>query len=243
MYRIYIVRNRVNGKVYIGQTYRSIKTRWQEHWRQRKDGTYFHQALMKYGTHNFTVRKIATAENGSLADLLEMIYIHMYKSTNPSLGYNRTEGGSGTKGPMRPEHRAKLIAARRRLVNFKPMLGVKQTQEAKDKIRDAFTRHDVTDEECRELYLSGKTVAEIANTLGTSKTTVYKRIKGVPRHRISRRSRLDISNQEVRELRSKGATLEELASRYRCSVQTIRRIVGIIKYHSEGARDLCLTQK
>ena len=45
---IYIITNNVNDKVYVGQTYRSIKERFSEHLRSNDD-CYLHRAMRKYG--------------------------------------------------------------------------------------------------------------------------------------------------------------------------------------------------
>lgn len=51
---IYQCTNLINNKIYIGQTTRSLKERKAEHLHKViNDGTYFHNALLKYGADNF----------------------------------------------------------------------------------------------------------------------------------------------------------------------------------------------
>lgn len=89
---IYLVTNILNGKIYIGQTNG-----------KRNDyfagGKIIKQALRKYGKHNFT-RQILEKGNFSKKDLdiLEVKYIVQYKSNTPSIGYNISKGGQGSKG-------------------------------------------------------------------------------------------------------------------------------------------------
>ena len=45
---IYKITNKVNNKSYIGQTRQSIQFRWNKHI-NKKDKTYFHNAIQKYG--------------------------------------------------------------------------------------------------------------------------------------------------------------------------------------------------
>ena len=89
--------NKVNGKVYIGKTKRSLNQRIKEHLRDSKRKTlqhlYFYRALRKYGIENFDWH-ILDYTNDSL-DILEMYYIDYFKSYY--FGYNSTLGGEGVK--------------------------------------------------------------------------------------------------------------------------------------------------
>ena len=49
---IYVFKNKVNGKMYVGQTQRTFAIRTKQHL-SRQD-TYFDKALAKYGLDNFT---------------------------------------------------------------------------------------------------------------------------------------------------------------------------------------------
>ena len=51
MIGIYKFTNKINGKIYIGQSI-DIEHRRKEHLRY-KDESYFHRSLMKYGNDNF----------------------------------------------------------------------------------------------------------------------------------------------------------------------------------------------
>ena len=54
---IYKATNKINGKVYIGQTINSLEHRKSGHERdahcKKKSTVYFHNALLKYGFENF----------------------------------------------------------------------------------------------------------------------------------------------------------------------------------------------
>lgn len=51
---IYKVTNKVNNKVYIGQTVNSIDYRMKQHYKDTKrDNYYFHNALRKYKVEDF----------------------------------------------------------------------------------------------------------------------------------------------------------------------------------------------
>ena len=64
---IYKVTNLVNNKIYIGQTERTLKERWEQH--KYKEGCrHLHNAILKYGAYNFKIEEI---ENVPIEDLDE----------------------------------------------------------------------------------------------------------------------------------------------------------------------------
>ena len=94
---IYIIRNTVNNKVYIGQTKVSVTTRWQEHLRHAKYGDQIiNRAMRKYGIDKFYVETLEIC-NIDVIDYREMYYIDLYDSTNKSKGYNVSIGGKTPK--------------------------------------------------------------------------------------------------------------------------------------------------
>ena len=55
---IYKITNKINGKMYIGETNRAINVRWRQHKSRAKDSQYteyLYQAMRKYGIENFTI--------------------------------------------------------------------------------------------------------------------------------------------------------------------------------------------
>ena len=52
-YKIYIHKNKINGKVYIGQTYTSLRTRFGKNGIKYKGCPIFYNAIQKYGWDNF----------------------------------------------------------------------------------------------------------------------------------------------------------------------------------------------
>ena len=92
-YIIYLHRNKINNKVYIGQT--SCKNP-NDRWRNgtHYGNTYFGRAIKKYGWDNFEhiilEKDILTSEE---ADQKEKYYIKQYKSNISTFGYNSTSGG------------------------------------------------------------------------------------------------------------------------------------------------------
>lgn len=88
---IYKITNVVNGKVYIGQTIRSLKARFCKH--VHDNGCVFlHNAIMKYGKENFIIEEIEQDPIKNL-DEREIYWIAYYNSTNREKGYNILKGG------------------------------------------------------------------------------------------------------------------------------------------------------
>ena len=94
---IYKVTNKINGKVYIGQSV-DIGRRWREHM-TAKDDIYFHKAIQKYGVENFEWEVIEQCKKKDL-DEREIYWIEYYDSFNK--GYNCTKGGDGNSGEGNP---------------------------------------------------------------------------------------------------------------------------------------------
>lgn len=94
---IYIIRNTINNKVYIGQTKVSIEIRWQEHLRHAKYGDQvINRAMRKYGVDKFYIETLEICDI-NIIDYREMYYIDLYDSTNKSKGYNVSIGGKTPK--------------------------------------------------------------------------------------------------------------------------------------------------
>lgn len=90
---IYKITNKINGKVYIGQTIKSLDERIKGHLSKVNQGstTHIHNAIRKYGWDNFQVEIIDTAQCQDELDMLEKYYIKQYDSVNS--GYNLSFGG------------------------------------------------------------------------------------------------------------------------------------------------------
>jgi len=98
---IYSIVNKVNGKIYIGQTTRDIKKRIVEHKSafnlQNHNNQYLLNAFNKYGWNNFEFSIIDTAISLDDLNLKEVDYIQKYKSIDKNFGYNIELGGNNAK--------------------------------------------------------------------------------------------------------------------------------------------------
>ncbi len=126
---IYGIVNKVNSKVYVGQTSeRFLRRYWHHQWKLRNgshDNNYLQRAWNKYGEDNFCFIVIENVSDVSLLDELEIKYIDKYKKENKS--YNMLLGGGGRRGFPISENAKKIIGEK----NRQHMLGTKHLEETK----------------------------------------------------------------------------------------------------------------
>lgn len=78
---IYLVTNKINNKVYVGQTINTLNRRRINHLaaaRNENDNLYFHRAIKKYGEENFDWKVLDKANNQEELNNLECFYIKKY---------------------------------------------------------------------------------------------------------------------------------------------------------------------
>lgn len=104
MNKIYIIKNNINDKVYIGKTQYSIEKRFKEHCndylKRREEKRPLYNAMKKYGVENFYIELIEDNIPDQEIDEKETFYIRQYNSYigfENSNGYNATLGGDGRK--------------------------------------------------------------------------------------------------------------------------------------------------
>jgi group I intron endonuclease len=148
---IYMCKNKINNKLYIGQTKNELIKRRKQHEKNAKYGitTKFYLALLKYGFDNFEWGIIANCENIEKSNEMEEYFISLYKSSEKPYGYNTKLGGSNFK--MSEETKLKISNAnkgKKRSEEFKQKMGESRkgenhfrygkqlTEEHKQKIRE-----------------------------------------------------------------------------------------------------------
>ena len=111
MINIYIIKNLVNNKVYIGQTKRTIHVRFLEH--SRDTGSALYNDMCRYGRSSFTYELLHTCKD-EYATQWEHYFICKYDATNPTFGYNKIAGGcfKWVKGGANP---SKTFEGRKRI--------------------------------------------------------------------------------------------------------------------------------
>jgi group I intron endonuclease len=97
MFTIYKAENKINEKLYIGQTSNSLNYRKYKHHSKKGCVSLIYLAIKKYGKENFDWDTIAICDTKDKANFLEKFYIKFFNTKSPN-GYNITEGGEGTPG-------------------------------------------------------------------------------------------------------------------------------------------------
>lgn len=136
MHFIYIIKNIINNKFYIGQT-NNPKLRWSQHKSNAKYNR-GHQvitrAISKHGVDNFTFEVIASCNSQEDADKLEEETILQHESRDPHKGYNIAAGGNTT--PRTPEILKKISDGLKKFyeTNHNHLKGKKLSEEWKSNI-------------------------------------------------------------------------------------------------------------
>lgn len=95
-YKIYVHKNKLNGKIYIGQTKQDVSKRWLKGEGYRTQ-SYFYNAIKKYGWDNFEHIILFDGLTVEEANLIEEFLIKKYNTTDRNFGYNRKFGGENYK--------------------------------------------------------------------------------------------------------------------------------------------------
>ena len=144
-YTVYMHKNKINGKIYIGITRQEPKKRWNNG--IGYNNQYFKRAIEKYGFDNFEHLILYERLTQKEAEQKEIELITFYKSNQRKFGYNIANGGNTigkhsekTKTKISNAHKGKKQSEelKKRLIKAntgnKYRFGSHQTEEAKRKI-------------------------------------------------------------------------------------------------------------
>lgn len=152
-YTIYIHKNKINGKIYVGQTSQKPEKRW-ENGNGYKTSSRFYNAIQKYGWNNFEHIILFTNLTLEEANEKEAMLIELFQSHNDEFGYNIQTGGHNfshseetkkkigqsnsiaLKGKKHSEEFKKLMSEKFVGEN-NPFYGKTHTKETKQKISEA----------------------------------------------------------------------------------------------------------
>jgi len=148
---IYKIKNKIDNKIYIGQTTQDLETRWKGHRKNSSNCRYLKSALKKYGVENFDFQLVCITFDNQLDDM-EIKYIEQYNCLVPN-GYNIRLGGNSGKHhedtkrkiaeTLKTKHKNGLIPLMPHLTNqpnevtkkkiSETLKGCKKTQDSIDK--------------------------------------------------------------------------------------------------------------
>ena len=132
---IYQAKNKINGKIYIGQTVGNLNSRKAAHLSNAKAGrydSYFYKTIRKYGSENFIWEVLEECENREELNEREEYWIKKLNTLAPS-GYNLESGGKNFS--VHEETRMKMREANKGENN--PFYGKKHTEDTLKKMREA----------------------------------------------------------------------------------------------------------
>ena len=154
--RIYIIKNKINNKVYVGQTKVSIKLRFQNHLSAARCGRGYTigKAIRKYGEENFYIELLEECLASELNER-EMYWIAFYNSTDNKCGYNIT------KILHTNAYNISNILKKHNIV-----YGVDLQRTPKDKVTEVI-----------QLYQKGYSSIQISQKLEINKSTVLRILK------------------------------------------------------------------
>lgn len=144
---IYKVTNKINGKIYIGQSHMTLEERFNDdflgHFTKAfntNKNNYFYNALRKYGKDNFTYeiieeskprtsKKCKAPSTKQWLNEREKYWVAYYHSNDHSRGYNQTSGGQ--KDYVRTESEIERLAYQSKLNMARPGIREQISQKIK----------------------------------------------------------------------------------------------------------------
>lgn len=244
---IYLITNLVNGKVYVGQTNRTLNIRWYNHKydaTQRNEDFPICRAIRKYGPENFSIKELATCETREWSDYLERVWITIYDSRNDKVGYNIREGGNSSAmpestkqalrqsrlGKTHSEDTKKLIgAASKQAWKDGRLHGRPHTPETVEKMRILSTGKSsgswidkINDELLVFLYNNRVTIEDMAKHFGVNPKTIVRHMKftGLPIHKMEHKY---IDETLLEKLCSEGCSIIEMSKQLGCTFVTTQK--------------------
>lgn len=185
---LYVITNKVNGKQYIGKTYKTVEERFlihvQDSKKERNKNRKLYQAMNEFGVDNFYIMEIGQYEESEL-ERKEIEYIHYYDTYRN--GYNQTLGGDGKRYVETPDE--EFVRLYRELGTLKAV--AKVTRHDVKTIRGILHSYGITIDskmgsktnskavKINELNLSFNSIGECATFMIENNYTKAKKASGV----------------------------------------------------------------
>jgi group I intron endonuclease len=246
IHHIYKIVNRVNGKLYVGQTIDPCG-RWRQHRSCRTTNMAITRAMIKHGVENFVFEIIDFATNQKEVDALEMAWIERLNSLVTGHGYNLQAGGNSS--PKTNDFKEKISAANSRRVWTKESRA-KRAEANSNRIVSQATRQKMsasqsaakgrrsnpfTRQELDAILLDERSHREVALSFDCATRTVRKIKQEGFRTRTAQENRQRMavnmtgvsrkfSKQELADIRSDDRKIADIARAYKCKGDTISKI-------------------
>lgn len=236
MYCVYKLTNKLNGKVYIGQTTQKPRYRFSDH-RCRARGKkehreVIHQAISKYGWESFSAEVVEVCNSQAELNSAEEHWIGFYSCIAPN-GYNVAAGGMGS-GATTAEIREKIAASKRgkprdaETIAKMVEAGKLRTGENAGNARLDWGKV----REIRSAYSEGKSGTSLAKLYGITPSQVSMIVLGkswsdplyTPPRSAAADGRGELTRGEVLEIRESTDTQSIIAKRFGIGTTAVRNI-------------------
>ena len=221
---VYRITNKVNGKVYIGQSTNLISRKGQ-HFRSLRKGMHpnihLQNEFKKYGEASF-VWEIVKEGPPSVLNVVEPLLIAKHKALDPDLGYNKKSGGNRNQ-IMSKEAREKMSASRRKIMTpeFRAKISAAHSTPEYIAAASARARAQMTPEFRAKIAETNRGHVVSAETrIKIGQASRGRKVSEITRQRCSASSRAHWNNPEFR--RKQLATRADPAWRKRRAFLTKR---------------------
>lgn len=234
---IYKAINKLNLKVYVGQTVSNMNDRIRSHkYASKNKKGYFNKALNKYGIENFIWEVIEECNTKAELDIGEKFWINRLKSNNRKFGYN-LEGGGTLAKEISESTRLKVGNASkiRNAGKLNPMYGKTHSLDVRSVIskKQSNEHHyrwlDIDVEEMNIFYEKTNNIRMTAKEFSVSDRTVRKRLN-IKSNNFRERKIIDIN--KLIKLHNEGMSFFKIGKEIGIHHTTVKeRLIqeGIIK--------------
>jgi group I intron endonuclease len=214
---IYKITNKINGKIYVGKTEKSIEKRFKIHIKNALVGlrqSRLYSAIRKYGASNFSIEVIEVLEQKDCVieklNALEIKYIKDLDSKNPNVGYNMTDGGDG--GTSEASREASSLFRKNK--TFEELYG-DRADDIKKKIGDGiseyYSKHErVNSQNARNKMSDTRKKMFVENSDYRNKLLLH--IKSLPKRKVGEFHHSQETKNKLSNFRT-GKTYEDLYSK------------------------------
>lgn len=225
---IYVIKNTVNDKVYVGQTTMTVHERFAVHMKpstQKQKSSYkLYNAIAKYGTDKFYVETLESGIPIEQLDKKEIEYIYRFDSFRN--GYNSTKGGDG-RVINKIENEDEVLQMAINGVTAEEIgkkFSVNKATVFRTLHKLGFYYH-VNQKEIIKLVEAGMTNKEIAETLGCHSYTVTRAMHrcGMKRRNERINKRVDFDYDVVYRDYVSQMPMETLCAKYQISRTVFHR--------------------
>ena len=245
-YKVYAHINKINGKLYIGQTKRTLLQRSNFNGSGYNHSRHFFNAIHKYGWENFNHLILINGISLDMANIIEEELIKKYNTTNDNYGYNLKSGGLNHI----PSDETRKIMSENRSGNKHWNYGKHWSEETKEKMRKANKGRVIGAEWRKHMSESGKGrifseehKAKLALSKIGEKNPMYnkhlsKKAIGQIKERARNILQYDLNGNFIKEWRCIGDITEyyniDASCIYRCCLNITKSSKGYIWRYKDG---------